>query len=234
MNDTLYFSHNYNSRNDPKIKDLLAEHGITGYGVFWALIEDLYNNTNVLRLNYKTIAYDLRVDVSVVKSVINDFALFDVNDETFSSKSVGERLKLRQEKSLKASESVKKRWEKYERDTNVLPKKNDAIANKSKRENKKENNTKDSFQSFWDAYAKKNDREKCEAKWEKLTIQEHEAIMIDIPKYLATITDKQFQKNPLTYLNGKCWLDERDNKPTGTAKENPAPRKYLNSPFNEI
>lgn len=229
MNDTLYFSHNYNARNDPKIKDLLAEHGMVGYGIFWSLIEDLYSNTNVLRLNYKTIAYDLRVDIDVVKSVINDFALFDVNDETFSSKSVGERLKLRQEKSIKASESVKKRWENYERNTNVSRTKNDPNSNKRKRESKKENNIKDSFQSFWDAYGKKNDREKCEAKWDKLSTSEHEAIMADVPKYLSTITDKQFQKNPLTYLNGKCWNDEREpSKPSGRIDQTPAARKYLN------
>lgn len=229
MNDTLYFSHNYNARNDPKIKDLLAEHGMTGYGIFWSLVEDLYNNTNVLRLNYKTIAYDLRVDIDVVKSVINDFGLFDVNDETFSSNSVAERLRLRFEKSLKASESVKKRWEKYERNTNVSRPKNDTNTIKSKRESKKENNIKDSFQSFWDAYGKKNDREKCEVKWSKLTQADREAIMMDIPRYLATISDKQFQKNPLTYLTGKCWKDEREvSKPIIELNKQQPVRRYLN------
>ena len=49
--ETFYFSHDYNSRNDVKIKKLLSKHGLLGYGIFWAIIEELYNNTNVLPLD---------------------------------------------------------------------------------------------------------------------------------------------------------------------------------------
>ena len=46
--DTYYFSHDYNARNDSKIKRLLSKHGYLGYGLFWAIVEDLYNNANAL------------------------------------------------------------------------------------------------------------------------------------------------------------------------------------------
>ena len=55
--DTFYFSHDYNSRNDEKIKSLLRKHGMQGYGLFWALIEDLYNNANALRTDSEGIEY---------------------------------------------------------------------------------------------------------------------------------------------------------------------------------
>jgi len=42
--DTYYFSHDYNCRNDEKIKRLLRKHGMCGYGIFWSIVEDLYNN----------------------------------------------------------------------------------------------------------------------------------------------------------------------------------------------
>lgn len=229
MKETFFFSHDYNARTDPKIKDLLAEHGILGYGIFWALIEDLYSNSNVLRPNYKTIAYDLRCDIDVVKSVINDFALFEVNDEFFSSKSVAERLNKRHEKSAKASESVKKRWEKYDRDTNVLHSKNDTNNNKVKESKVKENNINILFQVFWDLYGNKKDRDKSEAKWNKLTDDERSQAIEDIPKYLASLEDRKFQKNPLTYLNGKCWKDERGIIPLPSKVDSPlSKRKYLN------
>ena len=32
--------------------------------------------------------------------------------------------------------------------------------------------------------------------------------MKTLPNYLKTITEKKYQKNPLTYLNGECWNDE--------------------------
>jgi hypothetical protein len=108
--DTFYFSHDYNSRNDEKIKFLIRKHGITGYGLFWAIIEDLYNNANALRTDYEGIAYDYRLDSEFVKSVINDFGLFVFDGETFGSLSVQKRLDERDSKSVKARESASKRW----------------------------------------------------------------------------------------------------------------------------
>jgi hypothetical protein len=108
--DTFYFSHDYNSRNDEKIKFLIRKHGITGYGLFWAIIEDLYNNANALRTDYEGIAYDYRLDSEFVKSVIKDFDLFVFDGDTFGSLSVQKRLDERDSKSVKARESASKRW----------------------------------------------------------------------------------------------------------------------------
>ena len=74
--DTFYFSHDYNARSDDKIKNLIRKHGVAGYGIFWCIIEDLYNNANALRLDYEGIAYDLRADCETIKSIINNFDLF--------------------------------------------------------------------------------------------------------------------------------------------------------------
>jgi len=115
--DTFYFSHDYNTRTDEKIKLLIRKHGLLGYGIFWAIIEDLYNNANALRWDYEGIAFELRVQTEVVYSVINDFNLFVFDGEIFGSLSVQERLDERNKKSLKASESAFKRWSK---DANVM------------------------------------------------------------------------------------------------------------------
>lgn len=108
--DTFYFSHDYNSRNDEKIKFLLRKHGFNGYGLFWAIIEDLYNNANALRTDYEGIAYDFRVDVSLIESIIKDFDLFVFEADTFGSLSVQKRIDERDSKSVKARESAHKRW----------------------------------------------------------------------------------------------------------------------------
>lgn len=118
--ETFYFSHDYNTRADSKIKRLLVKHGYEGYGLFWAIIEDLYNNANALPLDYESIAYDLRTDYEKVKSIINDFDLFTVTDEKFSSESVGRRLEERNQKSVKAREIANKRWGKPETDAKAL------------------------------------------------------------------------------------------------------------------
>ncbi len=109
--ETFYFSHDYNTRTDKKIKALLVKHGYLGYGIFWAIIEDLYNNANALPNDCEGIAYDLRTTPEIVKSILNDFGLFVINDVFFKSDSVQRRLDERNFKSLKASQSAQKRWE---------------------------------------------------------------------------------------------------------------------------
>lgn len=110
--DTYYFSHDYNSRSDEKIKKLFMKHGIKGYGIFWALIEDLYNNANALRTDYESIAFELREDISLIESVIKNFDLFVIDGDFFGSLSVERRLSQWKIKSEQASEAANKRWEK--------------------------------------------------------------------------------------------------------------------------
>ena len=109
--DTFYFSHDYNARNDEKIRKLLFKHGYQGYGIYWALIENLYNNANEMQTHYDSIAYELRTDSDLVKSIINDFDLFVIDNDIFYSISIQRRLNERNDKSIKASMSAKKRWE---------------------------------------------------------------------------------------------------------------------------
>lgn len=118
--DTFYFSHDYNARSDDKIKNLIRKYGVTGYGIFWCIIEDLYNNANALRLDYEGIAYDLRVDCETIKSIINNFDLFIIEDDYFGSSSVERRLDERNEKSEKARKSAFKRWNRTKKDANAM------------------------------------------------------------------------------------------------------------------
>jgi len=160
--DTFYFSHDYNSRNDEKIKSLIFKHGLRGYGIFWAIIEDLYNNANELQTNYERIAFELREDVIIVKSVIEDFELFVINDNYFGSNSVKKRLEDRALKSKKATDSVSKRWEKQRlkelEDTNVLPPNYDSNTIKeSKGEEIKEKKEEDSIVYINPEFLKFND-----------------------------------------------------------------------------
>ena len=108
--ETFYFSHDYNVRTDEKIKSLIRKHGMEGYGVYWSIVEDLYNNANALRTDCDGIAYDLRVHSEIVQSIIKDFNLFEIKEDYFSSISIEKRLSQRLEKSVKAKESANKRW----------------------------------------------------------------------------------------------------------------------------
>ena len=132
--ETFYFSHDYNTRSDPKIKRLIAKHGMQGYGVYWSIIEDLYNNENSLPLQTDIMCFDLRCSEQIIDSVLNDFDLFEINDGNFGSPSVERRLNDRAEKSNKARKNAMNRWNK-QRDNNTTASnynanasKNDAVA----------------------------------------------------------------------------------------------------------
>ena len=157
--DTFYFSHDYNARNDEKIKMLIRKHGMIGYGVFWAIVEDLYNNANALRTDYDGIAYDLRLHSDIVKSVVNDFDLFQINGDYFGSSSVQARLDQRNEKSLSARKSASYRWNKKEEDANALQTLSEGNAKKERKgkeiKGKEINNTVPPLQEFLE-YCKKN------------------------------------------------------------------------------
>jgi len=209
--DTFYFSHDYNSRNDEKIKFLIRKHGLLGYGLFWSIIEDLYNNANALRTDYEGIAYDYRIDVSIVTSVINDFDLFVFDAEYFGSLSVQKRIDERDSKSVKARESAHKRW------TNANAMQSQCEGNAIKERKGKEINEKkvnkvnildEQFEEFWDLYDYKKSRDKAEKAWKTLNKEEKALALQHAPVYAQSTPDKQFRKHPTTYLNNKSFNDE--------------------------
>ena len=66
-----------------------------------------------------------------------------------------------------------------------------------------------SFEDFWDLYDKKvGDKDKIIEKWNALTDQDREAIIKYIPGYIKSKPDKQYRKDPATFLNNKTWNDE--------------------------
>ena len=66
----------------------------------------------------------------------------------------------------------------------------------------------DRFAEFWNLYSKKVDTSKCKAKFSKLTNNEIDLIFQNLPAYINSKPDKQYRKNPITWLNGKCWNDD--------------------------
>jgi hypothetical protein len=74
------------------------------------------------------------------------------------------------------------------------------------------------FEWFWNDYDKKvGDKQKLKKKWNKLTNEERQNAMNYLDLYKQSIPDKQFRKNPETFLNNKSWNDEiinRNNTPS--------------------
>ena len=78
------------------------EHGMAAYGIYVALMQLLEEDENhKLSKDYSMIAYEMRTDVSVVQSVVEDFDLFEVEEEYFYSKELSDTI----EQARKVSEA---------------------------------------------------------------------------------------------------------------------------------
>jgi hypothetical protein len=209
MKKAYYFSHDYNARADRKLVNLNIKHGMEGIGVFWCLVEMLYEEGGHMPLEYERFAFELRTDIKIVKSIINEFDLF-VNDESkFWSESVLERLSKRYEKSEKARESVQKRWDRLKKNKIVLPPYDNRNTIKEKKKKElKEKEESIPFKLFWDTYDKKIDWERCESRWRELTKADRDECMKKIPAYILSTPIKKFRLNPEKYLIQKGWLNK--------------------------
>jgi hypothetical protein len=111
-NDTFYFPHDFNARNDKKMIKLRQVHKQAGIGIYWSLVEMLYEESGLLLLNdVPVLASELRAKIDMVDSVIRDFNLFENDGEYFWSNSVKRRMDKRLEKSEKAKASASHRWQ---------------------------------------------------------------------------------------------------------------------------
>ena len=68
---------------------------------------------------------------------------------------------------------------------------------------------KDSFFEFWyNKYDKKVARDKTIILWSRLDTADKEKCLKTVDKYVLSTPDKQFRKQPDTYLRNNCWEDE--------------------------
>ena len=114
-----YFSHDGNARNDDRIIAVRLEHGMEGYGIYFAILERLLESSNFMSVkDYNVIAFDLRVSSGLIKKIVENFELFSFTDDGkyFYSESFNRRMIPLEELRVKRSEAGKKgnakRWNK--------------------------------------------------------------------------------------------------------------------------
>ena len=132
-----YFSHDYNARSDPKLARVLMKLGTDGLGIYWCLIEMLYEQNGYISLDHiETIAFELHQQCNCITSVLKDFDLFKFQDDKFYSESVLKRLNIRADKSEKTRSAALKRWSDYA-DAKQTQSKSNAIKGNNSKVNKR-------------------------------------------------------------------------------------------------
>lgn len=115
-----YFSHDANARNDEKIIRLRIRHKAAGYGVYFMILEILREKKDLMCLrDYNVLAFELREDAGLIKSVVEDFGLFVFTDredgECFYSESLMRRMEKVDGVSAARRAAANRRWHKQEK-----------------------------------------------------------------------------------------------------------------------
>lgn len=147
--DTYYFSHDSNALSDPKILSMRCDYGLEGYGLYWAIIEMLRNETtyklSLDKTTYRAIQMQTHTKISVekyIKDCIEEYressqgnGLFNTDNTYFWSESLLSRMSkmedVREKRSEAGKKSAEKRWGKKDKKKRVIKRPNFDRNNKS-------------------------------------------------------------------------------------------------------
>lgn len=102
-----YFPHDYNSARDEKTVSLIVSRGLEGYGIYWRIIEEIYDHGGRIPENYDLLSYTLRIEKEKIIPVLKDFGLFFFEYGKIGSHSVDRRIKEIFKRSKNASNAGK-------------------------------------------------------------------------------------------------------------------------------
>jgi hypothetical protein len=114
FNDMIdWFKHDYKARTHPTLQRILMKWDYQGIGVYWALIELLYENDGILSMDdIEGHAFALRLDSTWLTNFIQECKAFEIDGSEITSTTVVERLEGRTDLSKKRSKASQKRWSK--------------------------------------------------------------------------------------------------------------------------
>jgi len=251
-----YFKHMTSMRHDIKIKRLISKFGLEGYGLYNLIIESIVENisTESPLPELSETCEDMAEFYNGNTAKINEIVAFMLNQGLFELNEITGRVLCGKvykflEQSQTRSKEIRDLIAQYKTVTDCLrPSQTKVIEQEEEQEkNKKKKRTEQeqdaqpdsddyllSFDLFWITYDKKVERSKCEKLWKKINPDTYELILTHAEEYVRSTPDKQYRKNPETYLFNKCWNDEivwKDGKPQSNIQDKLKANEDL---FNEL
>ena len=211
-----YFSHDYNARHDPKLIKLRMALGQEGIGIFWCLIEMMYEQSGyLLHSQYDIYSDELRISTDVLRKVVEEFNLFESDKIGFWNESCRKRLELRKSKSEQARNAVNTRHL-YGRNTDVIRQIAGTSTIKESKVKKRKDIYSKEFEQFWSTYPKKESKATAAVSFNKIPPDTLPAIIAALSWQCKLDQWKkdggQFVPMPATYLNQRRWEDVPNNQ----------------------
>ncbi len=90
-----YIPHEVSMRNTTEVMHLIEKEGMTGYGIYWAVMEYLRTQDDYIGdfRNLKSLRRQLNIRLPKLLNIINNYGLFICNDFTFYSPKLNELMK---------------------------------------------------------------------------------------------------------------------------------------------
>ncbi len=140
--DAYYFPHFSNARHDRKIRRVLKELGVEGYGIYFMLLEVLREQSDLRYpiADIDLLADEFRTSEAKIQTIISKYDLFEIDQEEmfFSPKQI-KYLQPYFERSQRARDAANKRWDAQKQlpqtcdgNANALQKQSDGNASKVK------------------------------------------------------------------------------------------------------
>jgi len=110
-NKAYYFSHDGNAHNDVKIQYMTADLGMEGYGIYWYLIETLFEAGGYLPMNMiKILAKKMDTTEPKVRVVVEKYGLFQIIDNEFFSERLLLHFNTIEKLSVSGKKGARMRW----------------------------------------------------------------------------------------------------------------------------
>lgn len=110
-NKSLYFSHDYTASEDVKMLYLRQSLGMEGIGCYWFIIERLAQAGGRLPLKIiPVLSMQMQVTEIKVQGVVNNFDLFEVEQQDFFSRRLLQTIDLRKTLQDAGSKGAQIRW----------------------------------------------------------------------------------------------------------------------------
>jgi|LakMenEpi03Aug12_release.lakeMendotaPanAssembly.Ray.scaffolds.fasta_scaffold538835_2 hypothetical protein len=107
-----YFTHDYYSREDIKLQQVLMEFGNEGYGVYWQMVEYLHEELGKIPNQPKILAHKFRTTELIINGVTA--ICFNIDGNYITSDRVNANIEYREGKQKEASKAgtkgAEKRW----------------------------------------------------------------------------------------------------------------------------